>query len=362
MLLNEKENMDNPKISIIILNLNDWENTIECLESIYQITYPNYEVIVVDNGSKDCSIDKIKEYTEGMINVESKFFKFNTNNKPIKVVEYNEEEVRTSRGQTEEINSLPSNKKAILIKNKKNYGYTGGNNIGIKYALTNSKTDYFLILNNDIVVAPDFLSEMIEVAESDLIIGIAGPKTFFYDDPQRFQLVWIDVNLIYGQGKNNGFREIDHGQFDQINKECNIVQGSCLLVRKEVIERIGLLDEDYFCYYDEMDYCLRTRKAGYKIAYVPKAKVWHKISQTSQKLSGFAHYYRARNTFRFMRKFANKKEYIFFLLYFFGCYLLFKIAVCLVYRRDIKQLIAFYRGVKDGLFNSSSGARHYITE
>ena len=374
MLVNGKENMNNPKVSIVVLNWNGWEDTIECLESLYQITYPNYEVIVVDNDSKDDSIEKIKDYAKGKIKVESKFFKYNTNNKPIKVFEYTEEEAKTVGSRTEKINSLPSNKKIILIKNKKNYGYTGGNNIGIRYCLINSKTDYFLILNNDTVVASDVLSEMINVAESDSTIGIAGPKTFFYDDPQRFQSVGIDINLTWGKHKHIGTHEIDHGQFDQINKERDAVQGSCFLVRKEVIEKIGILDEDYFCYWDEIDYCFRVSKAGYRIVYTTKAKIWHKSfvrikpwykalrKRDQGDIALHAVYFSARNNLKFMKKHATQGQYLRFLLYFFCCYFWFKIGVCLIYWREIKQLIAFYRGVRDGLFNSTSGARYYIKE
>lgn len=116
----------NPKVSIIILNWNGWEDTIECLESLYQITYPNYDVIVVDNCSKDESIEKIKEYAEGKIEVESKFFAFSDNNKPIKIVEYTREEAEAGGWKEKELENVPSNRKLILIKNEKNYGFAGG--------------------------------------------------------------------------------------------------------------------------------------------------------------------------------------------------------------------------------------------
>ena len=113
----------NPKVSIVILNWNGWEDTIECLESLYQITYPDYDVIVVDNGSEDESVEKIKEYAEGNIVVESKFFEYSSGNKPIKIIEYTREEAEAGGGKEEEIADLPSNRKLIIIKNEKNYGF-----------------------------------------------------------------------------------------------------------------------------------------------------------------------------------------------------------------------------------------------
>lgn len=119
-----------PRVSIIILNWNGWKDTIECLESLYQITYQNYDVIVVDNGSEDESLEMIREYCQGKIKVESKFFEYSGENKPIKIVEYAREEAESGGGKEKEIEGLPSNRKLVIIKNEKNYGFAGDNNIG----------------------------------------------------------------------------------------------------------------------------------------------------------------------------------------------------------------------------------------
>jgi len=165
---------DYPKVSIIILNWNGWEDTIECLESLYQITYPNYDVIVVDNGSEDESIEKIKEYAEGNIEVESKFFEYSDRDKPIKIIEYKREEAEAGGGKEEDIADLPSNKRMIITKNEKNYGFAEGNNIGMRYALKALNPEYVLLLNNDTVVDKEFLGELVKVWESDEKIGIVG--------------------------------------------------------------------------------------------------------------------------------------------------------------------------------------------
>ena len=295
---------DYPKVSIIILNWNGLEDTIECLESLKKITYPNYEVIVVDNGSEGNDVEVLRQKFGDYI---------------------------------------------YIIENDKNYGFTGGNNIGLRYALNNSNPDYFLLPNNDTIVDPEFVTEMVRVAESSPSIGIAGPKTYFYDDPNRFWLVWFEVDMRRGRAFHVGSKEIDRGQYENI-REVDYVAGSCLLIKRKVVRNVGLFDESYFCYWDEADYCLRVRKGGYKIVYVPKAKIWHKVSQTARRKSGFAWYYRARNNFRFMRKYTTKSQYRYFLLYFFGFYFWLITAICLIYHQgDVKSLLGFYRGVRDGL-------------
>lgn len=296
--------MTSPKVSIIILNWNGFKDTIECLESLKKITYTSYQVVVVDNGSAGSDAEVLQDRFAGHIH---------------------------------------------MIKNDRNYGFTGGNNIGIRYALNNAEPDYLLLLNNDTVVDTEFLTEMVKVAESSLSIGLAGSKTYFYDDPRRLQIVWFSVDMRFGRTKALGVKEIDQGQYENI-REVDYVQGSCLLIKRKVIQDIGLLDESYVNYWDETDYCFRARKAGYKIVYVPKAKIWHKVAQTQKRQSGFRWYYRAMSNFRFMKKHATKSQYRSFLLYFFGFYLWFVTGICLIYHHgDIKSLLGFYKGVRDGL-------------
>ena len=311
-----------PKVSIIILNWNGLEDTIECLESLRKINYPNYEVIVVDNGSKGNDAQVLEEKFGDYIH---------------------------------------------LIRNDKNYGYTGGNNIAIRYVVNHSAPDYFLILNNDTTVAPDFLGQLVEAAESDASIGIVGPKVYYYDFPNRIQSAGGKVNMRTGRTPHIGVKEIDAGQYDT-KREVDYLFGCCLLIKKEMIQKVDLFDESYFCYWDETDYCFRAREAGYKVVYIPEAKIWHKAplklkvwdkTPTSGKASGFSDYYMARNNFKFMRKHATKGQYRSFLFYFLGYHFWFVTAVCLLYHRDVGRLFGFYRGVKDGLLNSDSGAKHY---
>jgi hypothetical protein len=317
--------MTDPAVSIIVLNWNGLEDTVECLESLKKLTYPNYEVIVVDNGSKGDDAEKLEE-------------KFG-------------DSIR-------------------LIRSDKNYGYTGGNNMAIRYLLDKSAPDYFLILNNDTVVTPEFLNQMVKVAESDSSIGIVGPKVYYYQFPERIHSAGGKVNMQTGQAFHIGIKQVDSGQYDS-QREVDYLSGCCLLIKKDVVEKVGLFDESYFCYWDETDYCFRAREAGYKVAYIPEAKIRHKApvklkawdkTPRGDKGSGLPYYYMARNNFKFMRKHATKGQYCSFLFYFFGYHFWFMTAVCLLYHRDVGRLLGFHRGVRDGLSNSDSGARHYMEE
>lgn len=340
---------DYPKVSIIILNWNGWKDTIECLESLYQITYPNYGVIVVDNGSEDGSLEKIKEYAEGKIEVESKFLEYSRKNKPIRIIEYTREEAEAGGGIEKEIIDLPSTKKLIIIKNERNYGFAGGNNIGIQYALKALNPDYVLLLNNDTVVDRAFLDELVKVAESDAMIGAVGPLIYYYSN---LNMIWtVGGGNIYwnkGQASLIGSHEIDKGQFNEII-EVDLVSGCTLLAKSELFEKIGYLNPEYFIYWEETDWCVRAHKAGYKLLYAPKAKIWHKISSITKTISGFSEYLLTRNRFWFMKRHATKRQYTLFLLYFFGFQFWLKGAVHTIYHRDINAFIAFLRGVLDGI-------------
>lgn len=341
-----------PRISIIILNWNGWEDTIECLESLYRIDYPNYDVILIDNGSTDESIQKIKDYCDGKIKVESKFFEYDPKNKPIKIIEYTREEAEAGKKKETETSDLASNRKLVLIKNEKNYGFAEGNNIGIRYALNFLNPDYILLLNNDTVVEKDFLKELVKAAEKDEV-GITGPKIYFYDFDGRSDVIQFaggKVNLKKGMSSHIGFCEIDTGQYDGI-KEVDYITGACLLINASVLRKIGLFDPKFFAYWEETDLCMRVKKAGYKVLYVPKAKIWHKVSASWNKIKPIRVYYFTRNRFLFVKKHATPKEFIAFLIYFFGFRFWFESSIMLLYCRDVKGWLSFLKGVVDGVIS-----------
>jgi len=324
----------NLKVSIIILNWNGWKDTIECLESLYQITYPNYDVIVVDNGSEDDSIEKIKEYCEGKIEVTSKFFEYDTGNKPIKIIEYTREEAEAGGGKENEIADLPSNRKLILIKKR--------------YALKALNTDYILLLNNDTVVDKGFLDELVKVAESDEKIGIVGPSIYSYYIKNMVQSMGVTINFYTGKRKFLSMNDLDDNKL-QNYIESDYVSGCALLTKSEIVKKIGFLDSKYFAYCEEVEWCIRAKEIGYKIVCAFKTNIWHKESSSSKKNSGFKIYHYTRNNFWFMKKHASKKQHISFLLFFFGFYFWFKSGIFIVRHRDLNSLLSFLRGIIDGV-------------
>jgi hypothetical protein len=243
-----------PKVFIIILNWNNWPDTLECLESLKNNDYPNYQVVIVDNGSKE---------------------------KP----------------------EAPS-PDIKVIYNKENLGFSGGNNVGIKYALEQG-ADYVLLLNNDTIVSQDFLGKLVEVGESDGKIGLIGPKIYFYDQPKRIWFAGGQVNWLYNKGEMRGYDEMDNGQYDKPEiQETEYLTGCCLLVKREVIEKIGLMPEEYFLYYEDTDWSLAAQRAGFKCVFVPKAKIWHKGSKSSVETSFPYIYYHIRNGLILAQRFA----------------------------------------------------------
>ncbi|MCR4405865.1 MAG: glycosyltransferase family 2 protein [Anaerolineae bacterium] len=243
-----------PRVTIIILNWNGLRDILACLESLSRLDYPRYQIVVVDNGSTDGSVEAIQE----------RFLE------------------------------------ATLIENGENLGFTGGNNVGLRYALTQG-ADYALLLNNDTEVAPDFLSRLVQAAEADPTVGMAGPTIYYYARPD---LIWSAGGMIdwsRGQTWMLGLNEQDSGQYGTAPREVDFVTGCALLVKRAVTERIGLLDERFFAYYEEAEWCVRARKAEFKIVHVPTAKVWHKIPLDAREHSPLVHYYMTRNRLLFLK-------------------------------------------------------------
>jgi len=338
-----------PRVSIIILNWNGWKDTIECLESVYQITYPNYDVIVVDNGSENESVEKIKEYAEGKLRVESRFFAYTTENKPLQYVEYSLEEAEKA------VVHLPPNGKLILIKSDKNFGFAEGNNIAIRYALKSLNSEYVLLLNNDTIVARDFLNEMITVSIQDSNNAIIGPKVYYYDYRGQKNVIHsagARILIKHGLAPPLGVNEIDIGQYDEI-RHVDYIEGACMLVKRNLIETIGLLDPVYFAYWEETDWCYRASKSGFNIVYVPKAKIWHKVPE--KKVSKLATYLNTRNKFIFLKKNAKLRELCVFCSYYVTFYFWYRLAIILLYYRNLDVFRSYLRGNCDGLLFLMTG-------
>ena len=269
----------NPKVKIIILNWNGWEDTIECLESLYQIDYPNFDVLVVDNDSKDESIDKIHMYLDGKLEVKSKFLNYDPDNKPIKYLEYSEDrypQLDTSEG-------LDA-RNLYILKNNENYGFAEGNNIAIKVALR-SNPDYIMLLNNDTVVEHDFLNKLVKVAEEDEQVGVVGPAIYYYDYEGRTD---VPSNIC-------GVVNIKHypGYYDMVDKdptvkpgnlECDWVSGAAMMIKTKEVP-IKYLNNQLFFGNEDIDMCINLKKMGYKIVNVHSSRIWHKEGVSRKKRS-----------------------------------------------------------------------------
>lgn len=238
--------MDKPYVICVILNTNRREDTLECLASLQGSTYENHLQMVLDNRSTDGSVEAIR----------SRF---------------------------------PA---AQIIQLADNLGYAGNNNVGIRRALAQD-ADWVFVLNEDTVLAPDCLTKLVEVGESDPQIGIVGPMVYHYDEPDIIQSAggrlgrgWESLHLAVD--------EPDQGQFVQPHP-VDWVSGCGIMVRGAVIQQVGAIDERYFYYWEETEWCLRAGRAGWRIMHVPQAKLWHKGVQRDHRPQPSVTYYATRN-------------------------------------------------------------------
>jgi len=270
----------NPNVKIIILNWNGWEDTIECLESLYQIDYPNYDIILVDNNSKDESIEKIHDYCAGKLTVQSKFVSYTSENKPIKYYEYSEKRYDT----IEMDNKADPSNKLYILKNDKNYGFAEGNNMGIKIALRGDP-DYIMLLNNDTVVENDFLSKLVTIAESDKEIGVVGPVIYYYDWDGKTDVpsnICGKVNISSYPGYYDMVEVNKH--VDPANADCDWVSGAAMMLKVRDIP-IKYLNNQLFFGNEDIDLCINLKNLGYKIINVHSARIWHKEGVSRKKRS-----------------------------------------------------------------------------
>jgi len=238
--------MSTPLIYIVILNTNRRDDTIACLESLSNSIYSNFKVIVLDNKSTDGSVDAIRI-------------------------------------------AFPD---VRIINLASNLGYAGNNNVGIEEAI-NLGADWILVLNEDTILDPDCLTELIQIGESDPKIGVVGPMVYHHSEPDVIQSAGGILGK-YWQSQHLGKNEEDHGQFNTPHST-EWISGCAILVRKVAIEQAGMLDANYFIYWEETEWCIRISSMGWKIVHVPQAKIWHKGVQRDYQPSPSFTYYGTRN-------------------------------------------------------------------
>lgn len=302
-----------PSVLVIILNWNGWGDTIECLESIFRISYPNYRVIVVDNGSTDGSIKYLKMWADGRLDAcKSRVTCLQKIasppvTKPLSVLEFDVTALSDLFCSGIEEPSL------IILGTGRNLGFSGGNNVGLKYA-RKAGYDYALILNNDVVADPGFLDGLVDCATKFPRAGIVAGKVYHYARPNELQGVGSRINLRTGKFELLGINDRDEGQFDRFMK-FSYLGGCCLLVKREVLDRVGFLDENYFMYSEDVDYCLRAWKEGFECVYTPHSKIWHKWGRSSN--PKFVRFMTSRNRIYLARKHLTTNEFRNFLLHLF---------------------------------------------
>jgi len=338
-----------PRVTIIVLNWNGWRDTIECIESLIQVHCTDcYDIIIVDNGSEDNSTSMIIEYCKGHIPVESTLVKYDPKTKPIEVllVQHNKDnkEPFLENQLSDENNPNP---RIIIIQNEKNHGFAEGNNIAIRFALKYLKSDYILLLNNDTVVEKEFLIEQIKIAESDRTIGICGSINLYYAKPNMIwysggNIKWISLSKI-----DNTRNKMYSSVYKKI-KEVDDVVGSSLLIKQEVIAKIGLLNPKYFCYFEETEWCTRAKKAGYKVISNGRSIIWHKVSSSSKKLNGFQQYLLNRNRIIFMYRNSNKIRFSLFSLHTIFLVVPLNIVVYIIQYRQLTYPFVLLKANYDG--------------
>lgn len=297
-----------PKVAIIILNWNGWKDTIECLESVQRLTYPNYQVIVVYNGSTDDSVAKIKTWANGEISIPSKLFDNNHNDKPVQWVEYDrvtaetggvfEEEVRLERG--------ISDRKMVLIQTGENLGFAAGNNVGIRYALKNTFT-YIGVLNNDCVIHCEFLSRLVATLENHPEIAAVSPKILHKDDPTSIFYAGGWIKMWQARWGYVGYKQRDAQYWNGIHLT-DFVSGACFIARSELFKIVGLYDEDFFFSNEEMAFGYKARSHGFLLAVDLDAVVYHKEGSSYRDSDVFRKYYATKYRLLMLKKYGKLHE------------------------------------------------------
>lgn len=292
---------ESPLVYIILVTWNHWSVTAVCLPLLQQLTYPRYRLLVVDNGSTDQTVAHIR-------------------------AEYPTIE---------------------LIENGRNLGFAAGCNVGMRHAMAQG-ADYVLLLNNDTQFEPDFLAQLMHAVADLPQLGMAAPALAYEGEPQKLWFTgsqrhpWTLEAVDFG---HDGPRR--HTQPDQ-QHEVDYIFGTVMLLPTAVLAQLGLFDEAYFMYYEDMDLCLRLQAAGYKLYYIPSVRIQHSISASTDTLSSKRYYYKACSSVIFFRKHGRYGRGWIIALY--RTLSAIRTLLRLLWRREWPIIPAYIRGLKDGFF------------
>ncbi len=293
-LYKKKPLSEYPLVSIVTVNYDHPEVTCDMIDSLNKITYPNIEIIVVDNNSPNDDPRIIKK-------------------------------------------KFPN---IVFVENPINYGFAAGNNFGIMRA----RGKYVLLLNNDTIVDRQFMEPLVNTLENNPDIGAVSPKIRFFHTPDTIQYAgYTPINYYTMRNFAIGYNKVDQGQYDK-NYETAYGHGAALMVPVKVIKEIGLMSYIFFLYYEEADWCARIKKAGYKIFYVHNSLVFHKESISTGKLSPMKIYYLNRNRIVFMRRNIFGKSFLIGILYQLFIAIP-KNALKFLLKGKIKLFYAYYRAI-----------------
>ncbi len=268
-------------VSIVLLNWNGADDTIECLESLSCLNYQNFNVFLVDNASEDNSVDDIEEYLAS------------SNYSHVLVEKRN-------------LDSFDDISDVNFILNDTNSGFAGGNNVALKYLIENRCCDYVLLLNNDTIVKPDLLEVLLGKFTEDEDTGFVGINHYYYDDRSRLQTV------------GGGLVDFVHGEATAVLKnntvDCyDFITGSCIFTSIDVLCKVGVICEDYFMYWEDVDWSVSLSRLGYKHRVATGTCIYHKEGASIKSLSRI--YYHTRNRILFMKRNTTRSTYYKFLIY-----------------------------------------------
>jgi GT2 family glycosyltransferase len=297
------------QVSVVILNWEGWRDTIKCVESVCSLDYAGLRILVCDNDSKDDSVACLRQWaTERLPELNTELRQ--SGKQEFRFLEEGNQSKPTSV-RSDDAQNLTRN--IVMIETGANLGYAFGNNVGIHYALENGACDYVWILNNDTEVAADSLCALVERMEEDSSIGICGPILCYMDRPGVVQILGGGTFLPWkGRAVPIGFGNNVSVPFDceVIEKNLRFVCGAAMLVSRNYIESIGMMQEAYFLYYEELDWAERGR-GKFRLGFAPRALVYHKVGATIGtndfgERSALSDYYLTRNRVRFCLRFSKR--------------------------------------------------------
>lgn len=292
------------KIAVILVNWNGYVHTLQCINSLRQVQHKGLEIIIIDNGSEAGEVSLLRDLAG-----------------------------------------------ITLLEQSQNLGFTGGNNVGIKYAI-NKGLDAIMLLNNDTTVTPDFLFPLLNELNRQQVAAVQ-PKIHTMQSANTIWNAGGTFNFFTGKARTIGEGQFDRGQFDEL-KEVDWITGCCLFAKRQVFEEVGLLDDNFFALCEDVDWSLRAKRKGYQLVYQPASKIFHFEGATAKTTnnkegvrSPFRLYLNIRNHLFLVRKHVKPvAQPVMFMVHFFR--LLIHLAYFTFRGRWLKLNYAL-KAFKDGL-------------